>query len=640
MPIFLGINLKNKHRSNSFSFSKTSSLLQTGLKLKLLKVYLTSYSQVQLTIPEIKKEDNTIYAYYDKSINRLSFYVNEDLNNKQLLIAKGTYEKTRFESGWDHWTGNTYNNANPVMQCYAIGIIEGLLSYEEIYDYRKNFEEFFHGEESINSLKNFLKQADINIINKINSTLNDTDLNKFNSEDINNDPKTIAYLSCLHAQIYGLYKGYEAQAPQDMKLDVHDLYLLNTEGYYSGLVSYLSVSKTNFDSVNDFFKDEIMMNFYNTTKIEDIWKKITKKSHCSAIIKKTKDDLFFGHNTWTGYNELLRTIKKVNYEFEGQNGTLGLIPFEMSYSSYPGIMFSGDDFYEINRNIAIMQTSLSVINQFQYKDCIDPNTYIPEYMRMMIINFLSKTGEEWKNNYLNLFKGNHLYETTWMIADYNTLQKENKNYFYIIEELPKSVKWMDYSEQLNKISYFGSFNVPFFRDDHPEIVGMNHYENIDFYDREMNPRSYIFKHLENTIKDKDSFEKVLMYNGYQKNNSLLVPNDPSYSHSSEGIASKSSTSGTIDFKILDKEMMKDNNMYIYSGPLYEGNDNFKPFKKSLASESLIPYLRGIPEEFNFKPYYLNDKSLGNQRKIKTEEKKTEEKKTEEKKIGNKEKYKK
>ena len=40
---------------------------------------------------------------------------------------------------------------------------------------------------------------------------------------------------------------------------------------------------------------------------------------------------------------------------------------------------------------------------YQYKNAINPKTYIPEYMRIMIINFLSKNAEEWKDNYVNLF---------------------------------------------------------------------------------------------------------------------------------------------------------------------------------------------------------------------------------------------
>ena len=55
-----------------------------------------------------------------------------------------------------------------------------------------------------------------------------------------------------------------------------------SEGYFSGLQNYLRANNANFQSTNDFFNEKTLIQYYNTSRIEDIWKKLIKKSHCSG----------------------------------------------------------------------------------------------------------------------------------------------------------------------------------------------------------------------------------------------------------------------------------------------------------------------------------------------------------------------
>ena len=586
-------------QTNFLSSMKSKSLIQTSIKLRTLSTYLNEYSQLEISLNEIANY-TTLYAYYNKTSKKIAVH---SIPNKEhgLIVAQATYEKNRFKNGWDRFTSKTFNVSNPIIQCYSVGVLEGILSQEEIYDYRHNFEMFFDSEKDINDLKDFFKQGDSNIKNKINEVTND-----YRAEDI----KTTAFLSCVHAQINGLYQGYSLKAKDEQKLDLYDLYLLNSEGYFSGLQNYLRANKANFQSTNDFFNEKTLIQYYNTSRIEDIWKKLIKKSHCSGIVKLIKNDkgectnLFLGHNTWTGYNELLRTLKKIDYAFEGDNQVIGMAPIKMKYSSYPGILFSGDEFYTIGSNLAIIQTSLSIINTYQYKNAVNPMTYIPEFMRIMTINFLSRSGKEWVENYLSIYKGNHIYEAQWIAIDYNNLNKKS-DLMYIVEEVPKSVKYVDYTKELIKKTYYGSFNVPFFKEDHATIAGLNSFNNVNFYNKQFNPRQYILDKFANKVRTLKDFKNLLMYNGYKTKQNDFI-DDPSYDDPSNGLASREGDSnGAIDFKIVDKTMMKEDKLWVYSGPVYETNKHFEPYDVSKATQRVQDHSLGMPRVWKFKPFIFS-----------------------------------
>ena len=604
--LLLLISLTQCLKTNELSSSRSKSLIQTNLKLRTLSNYLHEYSQLAVSLNEIVNK-TTLYAYYNRTSKQISIHstvINDQPNvTPQVLVAKATYEQQRFKTGWDTFTSETFNTTNPIIQCYAVGILEGLLSYREIHSYRHNFEYFFNSNEDITELKKLFKQADENIKHKIESF-------GYTSNFIPKieDIKSISYLSCLHAQINGLYQGYSLISPSNMKLDLYDLYLLNSEGYFSGLQAYLKVNNIQFKSTNDFFNNKTLLEFYNTTHIEDIWKHLIHRSHCSGIVKYITNplkgnDVILGHNTWTGYNELLRVLKKVHYAFEGNSLLIGMKPINMKYSSYPGVLFSGDEFYALNSNVAVIQTSLSIINYFQYKNAINVNTYIPEFMRIMIINFLSKSGKEWVDNYLSLFKGNHLYETQWIVVDYNKLNSD-KELMYIVEEVPKSVKYVDYTRELKDKGYYGSFNVPYFKDEHADIAGLKSFKDVDFYNQKYNPRQFILDKLVNKVKDINTFKDLLMYNGYHVKQKEFN-DDPSYNDASNGIASREGAgSGAIDFKIVNKELMRNGVVWVYSGPVYDSNKNFKPYDVSKAEKRLQKYSVGMPMVWDFKPFYF------------------------------------
>ena len=567
------------------------------MKLKTFSKFIEDYNGISI---EFNKEENldsnTLYAYYDKLNSKIIITKEEKLNNENNLIAKGKYEKTRYKTGWDLFESKTYNNANPIIQLYSIGIIEGILSQEEIKDYMNNFRYALGGNEKAIQLKQWFKEADENIKRKINNINSEKD-NKF-------DLKSLSYLACLHAQINGLYKGYNLKSEED-DVDIYELYLLNSEGNYDDTLVYMGINQIEYNDNVNFENDENLMKYYNTTKFEEIWRKLTRKSHCSAIVKlineNNEKNILFGHNTWTGFYELLRTYKSIDYAFEGDNQILGLKPIKMKYSSYPGILFSGDEYYTIENNLAITQTSLSTIFPERLVNGLNKKEYIPEFMRIMTINFLSRTGKEWVKNFEKLYNGNHIYFASWIIVDFNKINSNN-NLIFIAEEVSENVMTMDYTKEFLKKGYYGSYNLPFFKE-HTVQTGISYF-NLNLDDKKYNPRGYLVKSLINEVNDIQSFQDLLTYNKYRMNDSK-VEDDPSVDDPYNGIASRSEEYGTIDFKIIDKNLINNGNIYAYSGPIYGDNPNFKPFNKNDIKSDLKNYMEGIPEEFNFEPILIN-----------------------------------
>ncbi len=567
------------------------------MKLKTFSHFIEDYNGITI---EFNKEENldsnTLYAYYDKLNSKIIITKEEKLNNENNLIAKGKYEKTRYKTGWDLFESKTYNNANPIIQLYSIGIIEGILSQEEIKDYMNNFRYALGGNEKAIQLKQWFKEADENIKRKINNINSEKD-NKF-------DLKSLSYLACLHAQINGLYKGYNLKSEED-DVDIYELYLLNSEGNYDNTLAYMGINQIEYNENVNFENDENLMKYYNTTKFEEIWRKLTRKSHCSAIVKlineNNEKNILFGHNTWTGFYELLRTYKSIDYAFEGDNQILGLKPIKMKYSSYPGILFSGDEYYTIENNLAITQTSLSTIFPERLINGLNKKEYIPEFMRIMTINFLSRTGKEWVKNFEKLYNGNHIYFASWIIVDYNKINS-NKNLIFIAEEVSENVMTIDYTKEFLKKGFYGSYNLPFFKE-HTVQTGISYF-NVNLDDKKYNPRGYLVKSLINEVNDIQSFQDLLTYNKYKMNDSK-VEDDPSVDDPNNGIAIRSEEYGTIDFKIIDKNLINNGNIYAYSGPIYGDNPNFKPFNKNDIKSDLKNYMEGIPEEFNFEPILIN-----------------------------------
>jgi hypothetical protein len=74
-----------------------------------------------------------------------------------------------------------------------------------------------------------------------------------------------------------------------------------------------------------------------------VCRQISNKGHCSALIKVTGNysDLFAGHSSWFTYSSMLRIFKRYNLNYNNP----ATATHRVSFSGYPGMLASLDDFY-------------------------------------------------------------------------------------------------------------------------------------------------------------------------------------------------------------------------------------------------------------------------------------------------------
>ena len=117
---------------------------------------------------------------------------------------------------------------------------------------------------------------------------------------------------------------------------------------------------------------------------------LQRMGHCTALIKVTDDlsDLLMGHSSWFHYANMNRIFKHYSLDFEGTAAA------NMSFSSYPGMLSSLDDFYLMQDTaLAVTQTTNGIYNTSLYDEVL-PESLLA-WQRVRTANYLARSGEEW-----------------------------------------------------------------------------------------------------------------------------------------------------------------------------------------------------------------------------------------------------
>lgn len=597
-----------------------------------------------------KKENKNYeyhYLWYNKDTSSFNYLYSKnevsDTPKNGILSAKLRYSKSIKTKGWHRLHIKTFNDdqgiSNSLLQCYSAGYLEGRASYLEMYYYFNNIHVFFkdYGKEGMEKVYNVLEKIYNSLVSKLSSP------EYFESiKDNEKELKKWTYISCITSQFEGLYNGYSRslndnklltdQEKKKMAITIIDLLLVNSEGNYGDLkavADYSSDKDLLIDNEN-FADEENLIKVFKTSDINMIWKNLMKSSHCSVLIKLIKKendnyDIISGHDTWSNYSELLRTLKTYEFEFDSvtknkENASLLDSSKKISFSSYPGVLFSGDDFYVLDNKVALVQTTLNVINQAKYKNLIDFDNYIPEFMRIMTTNYLSTSGSSWVEEYKN-YK-NHLYITQWIVIDYKALEEMNKNLSkekltllekrniinsakniaILLDEVPGNIQSKDFTKELLSSGNLSSFNMPYFESS-LEILGYKKFEKLIEDNPDFNPRKAIYKHFKDNISDLESFRKVMSYNGYKLDDENFE-SDPSSKDASNGIMARydvvdGSSYGGIDYKIVNSDLVNNLSFDTKAGPTI--TQKIHPFEINSDTPNK-EFLLGIPYKFDFESF--------------------------------------
>ncbi|MPC85908.1 putative phospholipase B-like 2 [Portunus trituberculatus] len=101
--------------------------------------------------------------------------------------------------------------------------------------------------------------------------------------------------------------------------------------------------------------------------------RIIGDGHCSALIKVLpgNTELYVSHVTWNTYQSMLRILKKYIFPFRrtGVSDPDDINPgHTVSFSSYPGLLSSGDDFYIMSSGLVSLETTIGNGNPALWKN--------------------------------------------------------------------------------------------------------------------------------------------------------------------------------------------------------------------------------------------------------------------------------
>lgn len=341
---------------------------------------------------------------------------------------------------------------------------------------------------------------------------------------------------------------------------------------------------------------------------------------CSALIKpvgENYDDILTAHVSWYYFNSMLRIIKKYDFKYHWSNNRKNIIPgHTMSFSSYPGVLYSGDDFHTISSGLNTIETSLGNYNSSLWKK-VRPSGGLLEGVRVTIANRMARSGSEWTKIFAKHNSGT--YNNQWMVLDYKLFKPGKKslpdNLLWILEQMPGRIHRADLTHVLRSQGYWPSYNRPYYKDIY-NMTGAN--DKVaqfgDYFTYDEAPRAKIFRRDHHKVKDVETMSRMMRYNDYKndplsicdkchpKQNAMfaissrgdLNPADGVYPFKGIGHGNIAAT----DMKLTNSAMFWRNELLTIGGPTY---DDVPPFSWSNVDFPNVTHY-GQPDLWRFEPF--------------------------------------
>lgn len=400
-----------------------------------------------------------------------------------------------------------------------------------------------------------------------------------------------------YEQMDGMLQGANAHLSPEQRLSRLDVLLLGLAGDIGDIK--LAVNESEQASFDNMTLSDLML-----------WTQL--RGHCSALVKLVADgsELFVGHNMWWDYSVMTRIFKR--YEF----GDMAAV----SMSSFPGILASMDDFYQMDHLVAI-ETTNSNYNNNLFK-AVTPQS-LPYWIRAMAANYLAKTGPEWMEIIKTYNSGT--YNNMWMVIDYSKFtpgQPLSEGVLTVGEQLPGYFHYEDQTRILT-YGYWPSFNIAVY----PETARLMKQDQMvkskgNAFSYQENPRAQVFRRDQGAIQNDGDMQRAMRYNQFQTD--PLAHGNPcwqlacrgdlgavqmSSSESSGGDSLKSSIHaakargfGAIDAKYTSHAHMQAKRTVAISGPTHDDQPVFD-WANAVPDVQKTPHA-GQPNRFNFGWYII------------------------------------
>ncbi|EFA82802.1 phospholipase B-like protein [Heterostelium album PN500] len=487
------------------------------------------------------------------------------------------------ETGWNYLSINTSSQYPDSIQAQAAGYIEGYLTWQSIYYGRINyFMQTYQSTDAPTNVTNWIEDNIQYMESKIQEYKDKVSFNGDEDEDEDDDAVYWYHVSLILDQISGMVEGYnDIVYNKDIaRLTIVDVFILNMAGDMSDLMNAITIQA---GGDIPFPKDST---------------EILENSHCSSFIKLADDlsEVYCGHTTWTYYTSLIRTFKYYQYSFSSQSK---MISNSQLFSAYPATLSSIDDFYLLENQMIVTETTNNIYNYSLYYK-VEKESVL-SWIRVLVANRLSDSPLEWCQTIEKYNSGT--YNNQWIVFDYRNFTPNislEDGALYILEQIPGFCQYEDQTKILRD-GYWPSYNLPFYEN----IYNMSGYPllaatlNVSLQMQisyETNCRAEIFRRDANTVYTLDDFMAFMRYNNYQKD--PISQGNPSYSICSrfDLIKDKPILLGGTDSKVINYKLMKEQIIVAINGPT---TDNQPPFNWNNFPQFTNTTHIGMPDEYNY-----------------------------------------
>lgn len=520
-------------------------------------------------------------------------------------VAKAVYRNLINQTGWAFLELQTNAAVDDGKQARAAGVLEGYLSAGILHMHVHNVARpFCDGRQTLCArIQKFLER---------NLAWVGSMVKKQAGKDVYWHQVKLFYV-----QQDALLEGYNLKRVSDPslpELTQNDILWLNVQGDLEDLVSALASSDAGLVLDNETLKETLKQTVMERGRV-------LGSGSCSALIKLLpgSEDLYVSHDTWSSYETMLRMQKKyvLNYHMGPGRGRSELLPGRaMSFSSYPGVLTSGDDFYVMSSGLVTLETTIGNGNAslWQY---VQPHGQVAEGTRSMVANRLATSGRMWTQLFSKYNSGT--YNNQWMVVDYTRLvpgAASKSGLLFVLEQLPGFVKAEDLTAVLLAQGYWASYNVPYFKD----VFAMGGNEPLvrkfgNWFTFEHSPRAEIFRRDQGKVSDLQSMWRLMRSNDF-KNDPLSVCNCTPAHNGENAIAARSDLNpadgkypwgalghrnhGATDTKITSKELAASMRFLGESGPPHY-SESSPAFSWSTADFAATTPHQGLPDTWKFPP---------------------------------------
>eukprot|EP00771_Trimastix_marina_P001820 gnl/Trimastix_PCT/2922.p1 GENE.gnl/Trimastix_PCT/2922~~gnl/Trimastix_PCT/2922.p1 ORF type:complete len:607 (+),score=181.04 gnl/Trimastix_PCT/2922:34-1854(+) len=522
--------------------------------------------------------DGTVYKKKDGTIE----FKQGKMNDQGL--AFGRFEDTLHQEGWGKLYIMTNPNHSDEDQMYGAGFLEAALTHERIYQHFT----VTRG----HTLKGMqATEWPANITKYMQKNIEFTHWVARQGGDYSNQ------LALQLTQFKGLVDGYVRCAPAEHRV-------ANAEFEF-----WLFNSNSDLEDLQP-----ALLHPHRNAALGEDWAET--HSHCTGLVRllpKYKE-VFFAQDTWSGYHTMNRILKSYSFRHKSTSTASQQVMF----SSYPGILYSVDDFYVLSNKMNVLETTFHCWNHTMYDMYVKPETILT-WLRVQVANRMATKGKHWQEIFAQHNSGT--YNNQYVILDHSLFDidvQPEKGFLWVVEQLPGHIVGGDHTKQLIKTGYYPSINAP----SYPHMYTLAGYPEMvrkhgDYWSYQNTSRMRIIRRDVPKIGNYAEFKQFMRYNDWHHD--PLSNGDPAqtiesrYDLRPSGLAGgrKAHPFGGTDSKTTSHRQTIRMQMDAISSPTTQGG--LPPWRFGVAPFEDEPHL-GLPLVWDFKwiAFHATDFGMGHQ----------------------------